>query len=333
MSFIDFIINRLFHFKNSVNCNLKLSICYNTILTFVLLILRNNQILKKMKKNYLLLLFFFATIFLSHAAEVDTLKVPSLAMNKTYKTAVVLPSSYKKSTSNYPVMYLLHGAYGHFSDWLSKTPNKSLIHNLADQYNMIIVMPEGETFSFYLDSPVNKGSQFETYITQEVIQKIDATYRTINDKKGRVITGLSMGGHGALLLSAKHPELFCAAGSMSGVADMSTMLSRDPKDGILKLIEPVFGTNPSPSLFASNAVLGMVDKMKNNQLALILDCGVDDFLIESNRELHRRLVYQKVPHDYTERPGAHTWSYWENALLYQVLFFDKVLKTNIIATK
>jgi hypothetical protein len=117
-------------------------------------------------------LFFFATIFLSHAAEVDTLKVPSLAMNKTYKTAVVLPSSYKKSTSNYPVMYLLHGAYGHFSDWLSKTPNKSLIHNLADQYNMIIVMPEGETFSFYLDSPVNKGSQFETYITQEVIQKI-----------------------------------------------------------------------------------------------------------------------------------------------------------------
>ena len=68
--------------------------------------------------------------------------------------------------------------------------------------------------------------------------------------------------------------------------------------------------------------------MKNNQLALILDCGVDDFLIESNRELHRRMVYQKVPHDYTERPGAHTWEYWENALPYQVLFFDKVLKKN-----
>lgn len=267
-------------------------------------------------------------MIVSHAAIVDTLQVPSLAMNKTYKAAVVLPNLYAKSKTNFPVLYLLHGAYGHFSDWLSKTPNKSLIQNLSDQYNIIIVMPEGENFSFYLDSPVNKGSQFETYITQEVIQKIDATYRTIKDKKGRVITGLSMGGHGALSLATKHPDLFCAAGSMSGVADMSTMLNRDPKDGIFKLIEPVFGTNPSPILFTSNAVLGMVDKMKNNQLALILDCGVDDFLIESNRELHRRLVYQKVPHDYTERPGAHTWDYWENALPYHVLFFDKVLKNN-----
>ena len=281
-----------------------------------------------MKKIYLFLLFCFFNVMMSHAAVVDTLQVPSLAMNKTYKAAVVLPNVYAKSKTNFPVLYLLHGAYGHFSDWLSKTPNKSLIQNLSDQYNIIIVMPEGETFSFYLDSPVNKGSQFETYITQEVIQKIDATYRTIKDKKGRVITGLSMGGHGSLSLATKHPDLFCAAGSMSGVADMSTMLNREPKDGILKLIEPVFGINPSPALFSSNAVLGMVDKMKINQLPIILDCGADDFLIETNRELHRRLVYQKVPHDYTERPGAHTWEYWENALPYHVLFFDKILKGN-----
>lgn len=281
-----------------------------------------------MKKIYLFLLFCFFNATVSYAAVVDTLQIPSFAMNKTYKAAVVLPNLYAKSKTNFPVLYLLHGAYGHFSDWLSKTPNKSLIQNLSDQYNIIIVMPEGETFSFYLDSPVNKGSQFETYITQEVIQKIDASYRTIKDKKGRVITGLSMGGHGALSLATKHPDLFCAAGSMSGVADMSTMLNRDPKDGILKLIEPVFGSYPSPDLFSSNAVLGMVDKMKKNQLALILDCGVDDFLIETNRELHRRLVYQKVPHDYTERPGAHTWEYWENALPYHVLFFDKIFKRN-----
>ena len=284
--------------------------------------------LNKMKKIYLFLLFCLLNVIVSHAAVVDTLQIPSLAMNKTYKAAVVLPNVYAKSKTNFPVLYLLHGAYGHFSDWLSKTPNKSLIQNLSDQYNIIIVMPEGETFSFYLDSPVNKGSQFETYITQEVTQKIDASYRTIKDKKGRLITGLSMGGHGALSLATKRPDLFCAAGSMSGVADMSTMLNREPKDGILKLIEPVFGINPSPDLFSSNAVLGMVDKMKNNQLPLILDCGVDDFLIETNRELHRRLVYQKVPHDYTERPGAHTWEYWENALPYHVLFFNKILKGN-----
>lgn len=273
--------------------------------------------------------FLFCNTISSFASTVDTLQIPSAAMNKTYKAAVVLPNSYAKGKTAYPVLYLLHGAYGHFSDWLSSTPNKSTVKNLADQYNIIIVMPEGETFSFYLDSPVNKGSQFETYITSEVIQKIDKTYRTINDKKGRVIAGLSMGGHGALYLSARHPELFCAAGSMSGAVDMGTMLGREPNDQILKLIQPVFGDqSTNQNLYDQNAVMGMVDKMKTNKLALIIDCGVDDFLIEPNRELHRRLVYNKVAHDYTERPGAHTWEYWENALPYQVLFFSKIFKSN-----
>ena len=72
----------------------------------------------------------------------------------------------------------------------------------------------------------------------------------------------------------------------------------------------------------------MVDKIKTNELALIIDCGVDDFLIEPNRELHRRLVYNKVAHEYTERPGEHTWTYWENSLPYHVLFFSRILEKN-----
>ncbi|WP_432222059.1 alpha/beta hydrolase [Flavobacterium sp. TMP13] len=276
-------------------------------------------------KRQLLLLFVLFSIC-AQAAKVDTLQIASAAMHKTYKAAVVLPNSYAKSKTTYPVLYLLHGAYGHFGDWLKNTPNKNLVKNLSDQYDIIIVMPEGETFSFYLDSPVNKGSQFETYITQEVVEKIDQTYRTIAEKRGRVISGLSMGGHGALYLSTKHPELFCAAGSMSGAVDMGTMLNREPKADIIKLFEPVFGANGvTQELCEKHAVLQMVGRMKINNISLIIDCGVDDFLIESNRELHRRLVYAKIPHDYTERPGAHTWTYWENALPYQLLFFSKIL--------
>ena len=282
-------------------------------------------------KSFKILAFLFivSSSALSYAAKVDSLEVASTAMSKTYKAAVVLPNSYTKSKNTFPVLYLLHGAYGHFGDWLKSTPNKELVKNLADQYNIIIVMPEGETFSFYLDSPVNKGSQFETYITQEVIQKVDKTYRTIATKNGRVITGLSMGGHGALYLSAKHPELFCAAGSMSGAVDMSTMLNRDSSAQIIKLIEPVFGDKSNDiKMYEQHAVLNMADKIKENKLPLIIDCGVDDFLIEANRELHRRLVYNKVEHDYTERPGAHTWEYWENSLPYHVLFFSKILNKN-----
>lgn len=282
--------------------------------------------------KYFKILLFIGIVFfsgISYAAKADTLQIASTAMNKTYKIAVVLPDSYAKSKTSLPVLYLLHGAYGHFDDWLKKTPNKNLVKSLADQYNLIIVMPEGETFSFYLDSPVNKESQFETFITQEVIQKVDKTYKTISNKSGRVITGLSMGGHGALYLSAKHPDLFCAAGSMSGAVDMTIMLNRDPSAQVVKLMEPIFGDkNADPEMYAKYSVLGMLDKIKANKLPLIIDSGVDDFLIEPNRELHRRLVYNKVDHDYTERPGAHIWEYWENALPYHVLFFNKILLKN-----
>lgn len=280
--------------------------------------------MKKLKSIIYMCLFFCSTFLF--AAKVDTLQVASVAMNKTYKAAIVLPNSYAKSKTAYPVLYLLHGAYGHFNDWLSKTPNKEVVKNLADQYDIIIVMPEGETFSFYIDSPVNSGSQFETFITKEVIGAVDKTYRTIADKRARAITGLSMGGHGALYLSAKHPDLFCAAGSMSGAVDMSTMLNRESSQQVIQLMQTVFGEQSgNQEMYVKHAVLRMVDIIKENKLPLIIDCGVDDFLIESNRELHRRLVYNKVAHDYTERPGAHTWEYWENALPYHVFFFSKIL--------
>lgn len=272
---------------------------------------------------------FLIQSYFSYGAKVDTLAIPSVAMGKTYNAAVVLPNSYAKGKTKYPVMYLLHGAYGHFRDWLKSTPNKMVVKDLADQYDMIIVMPEGETFSFYLDSPVNKESQFETYITKEVVQKIDQTYRTIAEKKGRVITGLSMGGHGALSLSIKHPELYLAAGSMSGALDMGSMLNRDNPEQVMKLMQPVFGDQSgNRDLYEANAVLGMIEKIKANKMPLIIDIGVDDFLIESNRELHRRLVYEKIPHDYTERSGAHTWEYWENSVPYHAYFFSKILKAN-----
>jgi S-formylglutathione hydrolase FrmB len=282
-----------------------------------------------MKKHFFLVSIVLLLTNFTFAAKVDTLQIASKAMNKTYNAAVVTPNSYAKGKTNYPVLYLLHGAYGHFRDWLKSTPNENLVTDLADQYNIIIVMPEGETFSFYIDSPVNKESQFETFITQEVIQKVDATYRTIASKNGRVITGLSMGGHGALYLSSKHPELFCAAGSMSGAVDMNMMLNPDNLERTKTLLTPILGTEVlSAEAYKRYAVIDKVDLLKANKMPLIIDCGVDDFLIETNRELHRRLVYNKVPHDYTERPGAHTWEYWDNALPYHMLFFSKILKVN-----
>lgn len=272
----------------------------------------------------------------SFAARVDSLDIPSAVMQKNLKAVVVTPNSYTKGKTTYPVLYLLHGGSGRFSDWISKTPNKMLLQNLSDQYNLIIVTPEGEPLSGYINSPFQKDSQFETYITKEVIEKIDNTYRTIRDRKGRVISGLSMGGHGALYLSARHPDLYCAAGSMSGAVDLDRKnwkIAPEFEKQVAAPFERILGpVGATPDVYAANSVVNMVDKLKANDLKIIIDCGVDDFLIEPNRELHRRLVYNKTPHDYTEHPGGHTWDYWENSLPYHVLFFNKILKANGVLT-
>ena len=269
----------------------------------------------------------------ARAAHVDTLAVPSAAMHTTYRAAVVLPASYAKNKkARYPVLYLLHGAYGHFNDWLRKTPDRQLLHRLADANNLIIVNPEGETFGFYLDSPVNPASQWETHLIREVIPAVDGAYRTVAEGKGRVIAGLSMGGHGALYLAARHPALFAAAGSMSGALDLgyaNRKSTEAEKAERRRLFAPILGPEGAvPDPYAQNSVVNMLDQLGAARLPLLIDCGVDDFLLDINREVHRRLVYNHVPHDYTERPGGHTWPYWANALPYHVLFFRGVLAGN-----
>jgi len=283
------------------------------------------------KIRFYLFVLFLSRSVISFSATVDSIEIASVAMKKTYMAAVVLPDSYKKNKSPYPVLYLLHGGGGHFRDWLTSTPDKMVVKNLADQYNLIIVMPEGETFGWYLNSPVNKESQFESYIIDDVIGKIDKTYRTVKDRKGRVITGLSMGGHGSLYLSTRHSDLFCAAGSMSGAVDLNWTgwkISPEFLTRVKQGFQNTIGDTTNSSLYASYSVVNMADKMGTNGVKLIIDCGVDDFLIEANRELHHRLVYNHTAHDYTEHPGGHSWDYWQNSLPFHVLFFYNVLKSN-----
>lgn len=268
----------------------------------------------------------------SHAATVDTIDIQSPSMHKIYKAAVALPTSYAKGKTSYPVLYLLHGGAGHFRDWLTQTPDKMLVKNLADQYNIIVVMPEGEAFSWYINSPSDPASQFETHIIKEVIPKIDDTYRTLKSNKGRVISGLSMGGHGAMYLSARHPDMFSAASTMSGSMDMnfaSSKMNPEQLKSVNERFQTLLGTSdPESDVFVKNSMMNMTDAMKKNGLPILIDCGSDDFLILQNRELHQRLLYNNTPHDYVERPGGHGWEYWQNALPYHFLFFQKILKKN-----
>jgi S-formylglutathione hydrolase FrmB len=162
---------------------------------------------------FLLTILVFASI---QAAIVDTIQVYSQSMQKNIKAVVITPDNYANA-KELPVVYLLHGYSGNHLDWITKAKG---FEKAADQYNLIIVCPDGGYGSWYWNSPVDPKSQYETFVSVELVKAIDAMYKTIKDRTGRAITGLSMGGHGALYLAIRHQDVFGAAGSMSGGVDI-----------------------------------------------------------------------------------------------------------------
>lgn len=279
-------------------------------------------------KRILIIIFTLGFYSLS-LAQVDTIEVFSTAMQKTLKAAVVKPSSYSSTNQKFPSIYLLHGGAGSFSDWHQKVTKENLLIDLANQYQVLIITPGVGPASYYFDSPIMDSVQYETYISKELIPHIDQQYRTINKREARAITGLSMGGHGAMMISAKHSELFIAAGSMSGVMNIDTDLWT-VNDEFRKLRKEaqkaMLGKIQYHSPFSEYTAVGLVDRMKENGIALIIDCGIDDFLIKTNRQIHQLLLENGTPHEYTERPGAHTWEYWTEALPFHMLFIDSIFK-------
>lgn len=265
-----------------------------------------------MKKIICFISLFHLTLF-AFASKVDTLVVYSEAMKKNIKNVVITPDSYKNKGQAYAVVYLLHGAGGDYKDCLSKMPD---IKNYADTYNVIVVCPDGGKTSWYFDSPVDTSMQYETYVSKELISKIDNTYNTLANKENRAITGLSMGGHGALYLSFKHTDVFGVSGSMSGGVDIRPFPLRwDIAQRLGKYSE-------NPENWEQNTIINMLHLLDGKNLKFIFDCGVDDFFYDANMRLHDKLVERNIPHDYVERPGGHTKPYWANSIKYHFLFFN-----------
>lgn len=264
---------------------------------------------------YKKLLFVFLTCLAvnASAAKVDTVLTHSDIMKKDIKAVVILPDNYSKKTT-YPVVYLLHGFSGNYADWISKDQP---VKNLADQYNCIIVCPDGAFASWYIDSPVNSYWMYDTYVSKELVDYIDAHFSTIKNRTGRAITGLSMGGHGALSMAIRHQEVYGAVGSMSGAVDLKPYAN----DFAIKQILGEYKDNQKS--WADHSVVGMIDQLKPGALKITFDCGADDFFIGVNNGLHEQLLKAKIPHDYTVRPGAHTWEYWSNSINYQMLYFRR----------
>jgi S-formylglutathione hydrolase FrmB len=267
-----------------------------------------------MKKVFQLNILILALLLigkLSIAATVDTVETTSQAMHKKIKAVIIKPDDYNK-LSAMPTVYLLHGYGGKYSDWANNVP---AVQALADQYHMLVVCADGNVSSWYIDSPVNPDWKYETYVSTELVAWVDSHYKTIKSRSGRAITGLSMGGHGALYLAFKHQDIFGAAGSTSGGVDIR------PFPNNWKMVN-VLGTYAEhPENWEKNTVINMTNLLTPGKLSLIIDCGTEDFFYKVNVNLHDLLVLRNIPHDFYVRPGAHNWAYWSNSIKYQLLFF------------
>lgn len=264
-----------------------------------------------MKKLLAVALGFISLTSLAH--KTDTLDVYSASMKKNIKVCVTVPDDYTKGDTRYPVVYLLHGYSGKYSEWVLRMPATP---PLADLYKVIIVSPDGGYDSWYFDSPTDSTVRYETFVTKELLGYVDKNYRTKTDRKYRAISGLSMGGHGGLYLAFRHPDLYGQCGSTAGGVDFRPFPYYWNIEGRLgKRAE-------KPENWDKHTVLTLADKVEYGKQRIIIDCGYDDFFFQVNRDLHNKLYARHIEHEYIERPGGHNQEYWNLAILYQMLFFS-----------
>ena len=199
----------------------------------------------------------------AQAAKVDTLSVRSNAMNKNVTVLTVRPDK-AVGGEKCPVIYLLHGHGGNAFTWMTIKPD---LPQIADREGIIFVCPDGKN-SWYWDSPKNKDYRYETFVSSEMINYIDKHYKTIADRRGRAITGLSMGGHGALWNAIRHKDVFGAAGSTSGGVDIRPF----PKNWLMS--EQLGTIEENRQVWDDHTVINQVDKLQNGDLALIVDLSL-----------------------------------------------------------
>jgi len=276
----------------------------------------------------------------------------ALGVDKDY--VVYLPGGYAaQPDARWPVIYLLHGLGGDETNWTGG----GNVAAVADKLGLaaIIVMPDGDD-GFYAnwvtqpdyDACMRDGTglfdpgedrartcvrhgAYEDYIVKDLIGHVDATYRTIADRRGRAIAGLSMGGFGALELGMRHTDLFRAAASHSGVDALlyagpypyvagKAQLVTDPATWG-KAVEPIgawvrhiFG--PDLANWQAHDPAFLAGKLRPGQLALYLDCGTEDVFGLNNEAayLHDLLTARGIDHAYYVGPGRHDFSFWRQRI-------------------
>lgn len=284
---------------------------------------------------FLLIIQFFAVPSMMKAQQVASVQIPAMGqliegislsssiLGKAVNYAIYLPPDYTIGERRYPVVYLLHGYTDNESGWVQFGEVQLAADRAIASREippMIIVMPDGGV-SFYINS-ADGSERWEDMFVQEFIPYIDKTYRTRPKKEFRGISGLSMGGHGSLVQSLKHPELFAACAAFSSAVWTAEEVQKMSEGSRNDLFVKLFGQTKDKSLytdhFKANSAIELVNSLPKAQIEQVrfyIDCGDDDFLYKGNSALHVLMRDKQIKHEYRVRDGGHTWSYWRTGIV------------------
>lgn len=218
-----------------------------------------------------------------------TIQFRSQALGRLVTYQAILP---EEGEGPFPVLMQLHGLRDDAGAWIQRS---NLVRYL-EPYPLVAILPDGATSAYlnWRDSGRQGRNNYEDFLVTDIV---DHVRRLFNVSPGRwAIGGLSMGGYGAMRLGLKYPELFASIWAHSSAFHIPELL--DPA-----LVADV--ADASVSLHAERAAASGTDQV------IAFDCGVEDELIDHNRNLHALMTKLGLEHHYAEHPGGHTWDYWD----------------------
>ncbi|WP_288394870.1 alpha/beta hydrolase family protein [uncultured Vagococcus sp.] len=208
-------------------------------------------------------------------------------------------------------LYLLHGAFGNYTDYLSGTR----IQRWAEEHNLAVIMPSGEN-QFYVDKP-SRGENYGAYVADELVEFTRKMFPLSYKKEDTFIAGLSMGGYGALINGLKYHETFSHIGAFSPGLMIDDIASRSELLSVtgwsLDFYENAFGGIDTIKN-SDKDYYYLIDQLLENKKEIpkiYLPIGRDDFLLESVRGFKSFVDKREVPLIYIEDDGGHEWDFWD----------------------
>jgi len=265
------------------------------------------------------------------SAKSECATISSAILGRSVSYCVAFPPGYEASSNkHYPTLYFLHGLFEDEHSWLDRG-GEEIWEGLTNQgglTNFIVVLPAGGR-TFYVNSQDGRD-RYEDFFTQELVPEIDRKYRTLAVPGGRGISGVSMGGYGALHLAMRHPDVFGSASAHSA-ALLPKFPDPLPTEGrwgfYARVLQEPFGSPLNESYFDANNPLTLAEHPDRfPHLALYFDCGDHDrYGFEEGAELLDRILSRKdFPHTFALRPGGHGWDYLHQYLHFSLEFHSRL---------